>query len=137
MEDNQMHRSLQFVGVLLAGALLLPGTASAERGQGPCAEDVKKFCAGVKPRGGGIANCLGEHEADLSSACRDQISKRKEAAANFKEACGEDVQKLCASAQRGRALKCLDGKFDSLSPACQESVAAMKEKSQGRGARKQ
>ncbi len=125
--------------LLLAGALLLPGTASAQRG--PCAEDAKKFCADVMQGGarGAIGKCLQEHEADLSSACRDRINKGSEAVAQFKEACGEDVQKLCASAQRGGGgvLKCMDENFDSLSLACQGSVTTMKEKRQGRGARTQ
>ena len=141
-QDNQMHRSLQFVGVLLAGALLLSGTASAQRGQGPCAEDVKKFCADVKSRGGKIGKCLREHEAELSSACGDKFAKMKEQMASFAEACGEDLKKFCSDVQSGGkrgggALKCLDENVDSLSPACQESVTAMKEKRQGRGARTQ
>ena len=42
-----------------------------------CKDDAAKLCKDV-PRGrGAIARCLHEHEKDVSSACKDAISKAK------------------------------------------------------------
>jgi Cysteine rich repeat len=38
-----------------------------------CQADVQKFCAGVKPGGGRIRDCIAEHRDDLSQACRDAL----------------------------------------------------------------
>jgi len=38
-----------------------------------CGEDAKQFCTEVEPGSGGIGRCLRDHEADLSSACRDAL----------------------------------------------------------------
>jgi hypothetical protein len=35
-----------------------------------CADDVQKFCKGVKPGQGRIVNCLREHNKDLSTTCQ-------------------------------------------------------------------
>jgi hypothetical protein len=43
-----------------------------------CEDDAKKFCAGVQPGGGRIAQCLKQHEADLSDACRNEGRKISE-----------------------------------------------------------
>lgn len=64
-------------------ALSLP--AAAEKKQGPCADDVAKFCKDVKPGEGRVAACLKEHEKELSQACRD----RKALAAEKKGKRGE------------------------------------------------
>lgn len=40
-----------------------------------CKADVSKFCADVKRGGGRIVQCLKQHEADLSPACKDEMTK--------------------------------------------------------------
>jgi hypothetical protein len=40
-----------------------------------CGDDAKKLCANVEPGNGGIGRCLRDHEADLSSACRDALAQ--------------------------------------------------------------
>jgi hypothetical protein len=42
-----------------------------------CQPDIDKFCAGVKIGKGRIRRCLKEHEAELTTACKDQIAKFK------------------------------------------------------------
>jgi len=37
-----------------------------------CKPDVEKFCQNVQPGGGRIRQCLQQHEAELSDACKAQ-----------------------------------------------------------------
>jgi hypothetical protein len=41
-----------------------------------CKADVKRMCAGVKPGGGRLLQCLHEHDADLSPVCREAVGPR-------------------------------------------------------------
>jgi hypothetical protein len=36
-----------------------------------CKSDIDKYCKGIRPKGGKLAKCLKEHQAQLSSACKD------------------------------------------------------------------
>lgn len=57
--------------------LLLSVSASASGWEeGPCAPDVKKFCAGVEKGTGAVIRCLKAHEAELSSACRQKREEK-------------------------------------------------------------
>ncbi len=38
-----------------------------------CADDLQQFCAGVKPGGGKIAQCLKAHKDKLSAECKAEI----------------------------------------------------------------
>jgi hypothetical protein len=49
-----------------------------EKGKGfmaACREDHRKLCKGTRPGHGRIVNCLKGHEAELSEACKAQLSK--------------------------------------------------------------
>ncbi|MBP1685374.1 MAG: hypothetical protein H6Q33_1517 [Deltaproteobacteria bacterium] len=52
-------------------------TAQARAGAGrqACEGDVEKLCSGREAGGGKILQCLREHQAELSVACQDQLSK--------------------------------------------------------------
>ncbi len=39
-----------------------------------CEADVQKLCAGLETGGGKIVKCLREHQADLSVACKQELS---------------------------------------------------------------
>jgi len=112
--------------LVAVGATVGP-VANAAPSRGACAEDIKKFCADVKPGAGGIAACLKQHEADLSAACKthqENIAKQAEA---FNAACGEDMKKHCPDAKPGKGLMaCLRGKEADLSQACKDMVAKKK-----------
>lgn len=41
-----------------------------------CKDDLARFCADVEAGRGGLARCLREHEADLSTSCRDALPRR-------------------------------------------------------------
>jgi len=40
-----------------------------------CQDDALKFCKDMKPGGGRIANCLKEHENELSAECKARMEK--------------------------------------------------------------
>jgi hypothetical protein len=60
---------------IFAAALLLALPALAE--EGPCKDDVKKFCGSVKPGGGAIVECMLKHEAELTAPCKAKVAERK------------------------------------------------------------
>ena len=64
--------------VLAAATVLLPSLALAEPGplQGACMSDVKALCGSIQPGGGRIRDCLREHRAELSVACKVAIADR-------------------------------------------------------------
>ena len=41
-----------------------------------CEADAKRMCAGVKPGGGRLLQCLHEHDADLTPVCREAAGPR-------------------------------------------------------------
>lgn len=47
----------------------------AQKKQAACKEDVDKFCKDVQPGGGRIMQCLKQHSADLSPACKNIFNK--------------------------------------------------------------
>ena len=65
-------------------ALLVPTAAMAK---GECKEDKQKFCKDVIEAKGDVGNCMDQHAADLSVACkaaREAKAKDKEAKAKEK-----------------------------------------------------
>ena len=51
-------------------ALLIP---TATMAQGPCVDDVQKFCPNLEGRGDALRACLKKHEAELSEACKAKV----------------------------------------------------------------
>jgi len=112
--------------VLWTGLATAPAKAAQE--QGPCANDLQKFCSNVQPGGGRIAKCLKEHENDLSPACKQQIAEVKKQVHEFQEACEDDAMKLCAGVKPGggRIFRCLKEHESELSPECKEKMEVHK-----------
>ncbi len=48
--------------------------APAAAGKGACKADVQKFCADVEHAKGKIHECLTQHAADLSDACKQRMA---------------------------------------------------------------
>jgi hypothetical protein len=63
------------VGTGVAVAVLLLG-APGPLGAGACTNDIKSLCAGIEPGGGRMRDCIREHRASLSAACKAEITDR-------------------------------------------------------------
>ena len=42
-----------------------------------CKADAERLCAGIKPGGGKLKNCLKEHENEVSIGCAKELKKIK------------------------------------------------------------
>jgi cysteine rich repeat protein len=108
------------VFALLAAGVATGAGAQGRKGNGPCAEDAKKFCGDVKPGGGRIAKCMKSHEAELSPACQAEMKRVEERVEQIREECKADAQKFCKGIRPGggRILACLKSHQSELAPAC-------------------
>ncbi len=108
------------IGVLFVGM-----DAYAQGQRGPCAADIAKLCKDVKPGGGRLAECLKEHEKEISPACAASIRETKRKLKDAHQACADDAQKFCKDVKpgEGRILNCLREHQKDLSPACQATMA--------------
>jgi hypothetical protein len=61
-------------------AFLVPATATVAFAKNPCKEDKAKFCKDAKAAGKKIADCLKEHSAELTPACKESLDKPKDPA---------------------------------------------------------
>src|SRR6266849_2014838 len=90
---------LNALGVTMLAFYSLMPVAFAQ--EGPCAADVKKFCKDVQPGGGRIIQCMKQHDAELSQACKDHGQVVKAELEKAHEACKGDVEKLCKDVKPG------------------------------------
>jgi hypothetical protein len=63
---------------LSATAALAADLASSGSPRVACKADVEKLCSGVQPGGGRIGACLKQNEAQVSTACKDALSKARQ-----------------------------------------------------------
>jgi hypothetical protein len=119
-------RAAAVVIVALIAPLLVPAAGSAANG--PCADDMAKFCKDVHPGGGSILKCMKEHENDLSPACKRHVAEMKEKAKEARKACADDVAQFCKDVQPGggRIVKCLREHENDLSPDCKGQMGSRK-----------
>ena len=126
-------RTLRLVFVVAAIFCFISSIAFAQEmeGKGACRTDVEKFCKDVQPGQGRIAQCMKQHEAELSPACKERIAKGKERIAEGKgkekaqaiiTACKPDMEKFCKGVEQGqgRIIRCLKANEAQLSPECRE-----------------
>ncbi|HUL92098.1 MAG TPA: cysteine rich repeat-containing protein [Burkholderiales bacterium] len=114
------NASISIAIALLAAGFAVNAGAQGRKGNGPCAEDAKKFCGDAKPGGGRVAKCMKSHEAELSPACQAEMKKAEERIEQVKEECGADAKKFCKGIRPGggRILACLKSHQSELAPAC-------------------
>jgi Cysteine rich repeat len=117
---------------LVAGifCLSLAAGVSAEEVDRPCAADVKKLCKDVQPGEGRIAQCMKEHEKELSPGCKENIKKLKAKAKEVADACKGDAKRLCPDVKpgEGRILRCLKQHESDLSSACKKEMTPPKKR---------
>jgi Cysteine rich repeat len=89
-----------------------------------CAQDVAKFCQGVKG-GQGIMQCLKEHQTELSSQCQTRVQTMETRRKEMSDACQSDVQRFCTdiSPGGGRLAQCLKQHESELSSTCKAELA--------------
>jgi Cysteine rich repeat len=100
--------------------------------QQSCAPDVSKFCGNVSRGEGRILVCMHAHDDQLSKSCQMslyRVSRGLEQALNrverIADACWNDIQEKCGDADR--IGQCVMEKAQSLSPACQQVVAGIRQ----------
>ena len=121
------------LGVALAAALTaVPAQTHAQRGSGPCRDDVQKFCSGVHPGAGRYRDCLEQHAAELSPPCQAHMAAARARMAAWRQACQEDAQKFCSGVTPGggNLAKCLHAHHADLSQACRDQLAQQRPRRQ-------
>lgn len=90
----------------------------------PCAEDVAKLCKDVQPGGGRLAECLKDHENELSVACKSRQEEIKIKIREAVQACHDDVAQFCSEVKPGggRIAVCLKKHEKELSRECREKL---------------
>ena len=80
-----------------------------------CKPDAEKLCPGVQPGQGRVADCLKQHQDQLSGACREKIAE-----AQRRHPCMKDAERLCKGVQpgEGRIMQCLHEHEAELSAEC-------------------
>jgi hypothetical protein len=121
----RLWKVITLIAPLVVALSVVPEPAQAQRGQGPCREDIQKFCASVQPGGGRFRDCLQQHAAELTPACQQHLSQMKARVAAGRQACESDVQKLCSGVAPGRGgiVRCLREHEGDLSQACKDQLA--------------
>ena len=107
----------------LGAALSLPAAAFAAPTAmaKACAKDIKTVCAGVKPGGGALKDCVKSHFSDLSADCQVAIIRT----AAVGRACKADLKQFCADVKPGKGAKaeCLKSHASEVSEGCKEAMA--------------
>lgn len=88
--------------------------------QGPCSNDLKKFCARVKPGEARIAKCMADNFRQLEPACRGMVQAAMDKRGSLAKACKADAEALCKGIRpaEGRVLSCLKAREADLSSGC-------------------
>ena len=101
-----------------------------------CMPERQKFCAGVQLGGGKVADCLRQHEKELSEACHEALYGRPKDGAAAKDTatggddtraeCRADAVKFCREAIGNKALMktCMQQHAAQLSDGCKTALIA-------------
>jgi Cysteine rich repeat len=119
---------LVVVTAVVLGFVLWIVPAMAATQDRACANDVKQFCSDVQPGRSNVMQCLKEHQADLSAACKDRLQAAQTRAQETRQACQSDAAKFCADVSPGRGgmAKCLRQHESELSAECKASLPQAK-----------
>jgi len=128
---NAWNRVLCFFGA--TGALVLVAavcaTAQVERAnlsEGPCKDDFARFCADAKGKRGAVAECLQAKVNEVDAGCREELEARasrlRERVAFAREACPEDIKRVCSDVSDRDLIPCLRKNHASLETDCQTVI---------------
>lgn len=109
-----MRTLLTSLTTALALALLAGPAPAADRAAArACRADFKKFCSDVKPGGGRGAECLKQHEAELSDSCKTAMAGAAQCVERARQLCGGDgdaaARKACLKEHAAELAGCKDG----------------------------
>jgi Cysteine rich repeat len=120
VEPRHSSEALESIGMkhlvaLIMIAFLVPTAAMAKNSA--CKEDKAKFCKDVKAAGGKVNDCLKQHKAEVSAACKEALDKPKEAKPGKDEkAKKKDETKAPSEAAQPNAAKPADSAKPAQSP---------------------
>jgi hypothetical protein len=126
-----VFRAAFFLAAMLAITSLIPSAGFAQTeavpspglANGPCADDVNRFCADVKGKRGEVPACLRAKSSELTAECRQEVEDRDariaQRVAIAESECSAELTKFCAGKPDYEKVKCLRGHFDELSEGCQ------------------
>ena len=116
-----MVKGIMVIGVALA-LLSAPVAVAKQWSVGVCAADIKEKCAGIKPGGSRIRECVKTHAAEFSDPCKARLAR----VAEISKACAVDVKENCADKDRSCILKNIGNLKDQCKEAFAQSVAGKK-----------
>lgn len=98
-----------------------------------CAKDRETLCGNIEPGEGRIMKCMRDNKDKLSTECKAQHEKMKSHMKGVKEACHDDVEKICGDvkAGKGRIIKCMHENKDKLSEGCKAEMETGKKMRKG------
>jgi hypothetical protein len=109
-----------FRAALVSVFLIFPMQLASAQDVHPCRADREKFCPGIERGDPKLFECMKQHEAELSTACKEE----REAWQKVRATCKGDEEKFCAEAgkERGAAVKCLMGHENEVTPPCADAL---------------
>jgi len=146
---SSIAKTAIFSAAAAAALLWAPSAASAQSNlreriaaavqavQQACAADVDKFCGNVTQGQGRVLSCMQAFDDQLSQGCQMslyQASRNLEGALNrverIADACWSDIQAQCGNADHIGQCVMQKAQSQSLSPACQTVVGALRQAGQ-------
>jgi hypothetical protein len=108
-------------GLIVLMALLSSSVAVAQQESRPCAGDIKKLCADIKPGEGRIKACIKSHLSELSPTCQDRVLT----VAVTGKVCKSDLEKLCAGIVPGTGglRTCIKSHMAEVSDPCRDAMS--------------
>ncbi|MFL5785901.1 MAG: hypothetical protein ACJ76H_14885 [Bacteriovoracaceae bacterium] len=105
--------------------ILLLGIVPALAFANDCAKDAQRLCGGIDPGKNQIYKCLSDYEDQLTSACKQEMSKFRQKTL-AKNPCFADLADFCADVKPEKAEYCLLKNENRLSPTCAKDFATKK-----------
>lgn len=101
----------QFGIVVLALVCASPVWAARNAAMQACRSDFSKLCSGIKLGGGRAAECLKQHEAELTADCKATVVEIGD--------CGQEFKKICGTGSEVGALRdCVKHHAGEFSSSC-------------------